>query len=81
MLQSKLDAMREEFESSLDDDKVALMHRSTEDLRASGVLDKVVKPGDPAPPFELPTADGETASLEGLLKQGWLILSFYRGVW
>jgi len=33
------------------------------------------------PAFSLPNADGETVSLDELIDDRWLILSFYRGVW
>ncbi len=35
--------------------------------------------GQPAPPLELPAADGTTRSLAGLAKP--VVLVFYRGLW
>jgi hypothetical protein len=29
------------------------MHRATEELRASGIMDRVIKAADPLPPFSL----------------------------
>lgn len=37
--------------------------------------------GDPAPLFTLPNATGQLMALEGLLKQGPVVLVFYRGAW
>ncbi len=37
--------------------------------------------GDKAPLFSLPNATGESISLEKLLAQGPVVLTFYRGVW
>jgi len=40
-----------------------------------------LKVGDTAPLFSLPNADGEAINLAGLLKEGCVVLTFYRGVW
>lgn len=40
-----------------------------------------VKTGEKAPLFELPNAEGKKVSLEGLLKEGPLVVTFYRGNW
>ena len=37
--------------------------------------------GDKAPAFTLSNATGESVSLEGLLSQGRVVLTFYRGTW
>ncbi len=42
---------------------------------------KGLKMGDTAPDFKLPNATGKTISLSGVLKQGPVILKFYRGEW
>lgn len=50
-------------------------------LIASGQAAHALGAGDPAPAFELPDQDGTLTSSADLLKQGPLVLSFYRGVW
>ena len=50
-------------------------------LKASGIADRVLREGDTAPEFELPDALGRTVRLTDLLKQGPVIVSFYRGQW
>jgi hypothetical protein len=35
------------------------MHRTTDDLRASGIMDSVIKVSDPLPPFALKNAFGQ----------------------
>ncbi|MEQ8698633.1 MAG: peroxiredoxin-like family protein [Bauldia litoralis] len=57
------------------------MHIENETLRASGMLERAIKPGDPLPPFEMPNYTGETISSEALLAEGPLVISFFRGHW
>lgn len=40
-----------------------------------------LKPGDPAPPFALPDAQGHVEQLSGLLTVAPLLLFFFRGTW
>jgi len=40
-----------------------------------------LKPGDPAPPFSLPTQRGELRSLADALARGPVLLAFHRGTW
>ena len=53
MLAERLDAIRQGADKRIPPDKRAIMHRATDDLRASGILDGVIKVGDPLPPFAL----------------------------
>ena len=80
-LQDRLEAFRKKFETNASPEIVATMHRATDDLRRSGILDRVLKVGDTAPAFALPNADGVIVRSADLLAKGPLILSFYRGVW
>ena len=80
MLKEKLEAIRA-MARRLPDDAQALMQRCVDDLRASGILDRVVKVGERAPDFTLPTADGVMVSLSALLARGPVVLSFFRGRW
>ncbi len=80
-LQAKLDNMKERFESKLPPESLAVMHRATDDLLASGIMDAVLKPGDPAPDFSLSDQSGAQVSTSELLSKGPLVISFYRGVW
>lgn len=59
----------------------AIMDRSIEDLRKSGIMDRVVKVGDRAPDFTLPDTSGRLVSLRELLARGPAVLSFFRGRW
>ncbi|MDJ0722147.1 MAG: hypothetical protein QNJ04_10975 [Desulfobacterales bacterium] len=80
-LQETLDAMRASFESRLAPEIVATMHHATEALVQSGVRDRVLKAGDQAPPFTLPDHSGDLVSSDELLRDGPLVVGFYRGIW
>jgi len=56
-LQEKLTRLRKGFESQAPKEVVDVMHRATDDLEKSGILDITVKVGDQAPDFSLKTAD------------------------
>jgi len=80
-LEERLAAIREMAKTRQPPEVRAVMHKATEDLRASGIMDRIVKVGSPAPDFTLPNASGGPVSLKGLLGRGPVVLSFYRGRW
>ena len=57
------------------------MHQAIEDLRASGIMDRIPKIGSVAPHFTLPNPAGRPVGLVRLCKSGPVVLSFYRGRW
>ena len=80
-LQEKLNAQKADFETKVPPEKLAIMRRATEDLKRSGIVEHVVKAGNPAPEFILPNLRGEEVSSSVLLGHGPLVVTFYRGVW
>jgi peroxiredoxin len=50
-------------------------------LTRAGAGDAAPRPGDPMPPFILPDENGRIVSLEQLLKQGPVAVTFHRGHW
>ena len=80
-LQDKLDAMRAGAKDRIPAEALGIMHRATEELRRSGIMDGVSKVGDPAPAFELENVDGVSVDSGALLERGPLVVTFYRGVW
>jgi hypothetical protein len=62
-------------------DRQAIMHRATEDLRKSGILDRIVPVGARATVFELANHDGRRVTSAELLARGPMVLSFFRGSW
>jgi len=57
------------------------MDRATDDLRRSGIMDRIVKVGGTAPAFSLASYDGSRVASADLLAKGPLVLSFFRGSW
>lgn len=80
-LQEKLNAHRHEFESSAPKEALEIMHKATEELRKSGIVDRAVEVGDKAPDFTLKDAYGNPVQLKDRLTQGPVVLGFYRGRW
>jgi len=80
-LQEKLDTIREMSKTRIPPEVRAIMERSIEDLRASGIMKRIARVGQTAADFTLPNAGGELLSLTELLARGPVVLSFYRGRW
>ncbi|MFJ3951705.1 AhpC/TSA family protein [Streptomyces sp. Je 1-4] len=58
-----------------------VMERAARDLAASGLAARALRTGDTAPRFSLPSATGDTVTLDALLSAGPVVLTFYRGAW
>ena len=80
-LQEKLDTMREASKARIPPEARAIMQRSVDDLRASGITNRIARAGEPAPDFTLPNVSGRPVGLKELLARGPVVLSFYRGRW
>lgn len=57
------------------------MDRAAKELAATGQAERATNVGDTAPGFSLPNAIGATVALDDLLRDGPVVLSFYRGSW
>lgn len=80
-LEEKLATIREMAKTRQPPEVRAVMHKATEDLRASGIMDHVVKVGAVVPDFTLPNQAGQPVSLAAVRARGAVVLSFYRGRW
>lgn len=80
-LQKELDALRRDFEASAPPDLVATMARASAGLLISGITERVLKVGSPAPDFALPNAVGRVVSLSAATARGPAVVTFYRGGW
>ena len=80
-LQERLDAMREASKARIPAETRAIMERSIDDLRASGIMEGVARVGQTAPDFTLPNPGGQPVRLADLVARGPVVLSFYRGRW
>ena len=80
-LQDRLDRIKAGFSKQAPEDVKAVMARATNDLRDSGILAGIPRPGNLLPSFELPDPEGKRVRSADLLAQGPLVLTVYRGVW
>jgi hypothetical protein len=80
-LKETLAAMRAASRARIPPETQAVMRRAVDDVRASGILERVVKTGQRAPDFTLPNTEGGETSLATLLGKGHVVLSFFRGRW
>ncbi|MFZ0989885.1 MAG: peroxiredoxin-like family protein [Xanthobacteraceae bacterium] len=62
-------------------ERQAIMQRHIEQLRTGAIARTILKVGDRAPTIVLRNAKGETVDVAELLKQGPVIVTFYRGGW
>lgn len=75
-LQSQLDAITESIPAAIGD-QIAL---GLQELSTAGTA-RGLAVGDHAPSFELPDHLGQPVSLERLLAEGPVVVTFYRGAW
>ncbi|MEM0967725.1 MAG: hypothetical protein AAF191_04300 [Verrucomicrobiota bacterium] len=80
-LQAHLDAIHQEFERNAPPEALAVMHRSTEDLIASGLHEQAIKTGDSFPDFDLQDGEGTSYQSENLFGDRPIIINFFRGHW
>lgn len=80
-LQDTLDAKKAAFEANADDAKKQDYAAGIEAVRASGILEAARQVGDTAPDFTLNNASGKPVRLYDELKNGPVILTWYRGGW
>ena len=80
-LQEKLENISKQSGGKLPDDVRHKMARATAELKDSGQAERALGVGDKMPAFSLPNTKGEMISSTDLLKNGNLVVTFYRGVW
>jgi hypothetical protein len=85
-LQERLDEFKSSFESgappyNAPHEVIEPMHRATEELKASGIEEHALKVGDRAPSFALFNQDHVEVNSNDLLREGPLVVSFFRGHW
>lgn len=80
-LQERLDRIRGGFEKKAPAATLEIMHRATDDLRTSGIMNSVVGEGERAPDFTLEDSRGRPVRLSEQLRSGPVLLTFFRGDW
>ncbi|MGZ4834275.1 MAG: peroxiredoxin-like family protein [Terriglobales bacterium] len=76
-LKAALDERRELMEKYVPAASLAVNRRSVDELRASGIADRILPVGSAAPDFELPDHDGTLFSSDSVP----LVIVFLRGRW
>src|SRR5229473_6081046 len=80
-LHQRLAEIRANTRALISPEHLAPAERAVEELKLSGIADRVLQAGATAPRFELPDQDGKLIRSADLLAQGPLIVIFYRGRW
>jgi hypothetical protein len=80
-LDERLATIREAAGKRLPPERQAIMHRANEELRVSGIMDRMIKVGDRLPSFALQNAYGQEVRSNDLLAKGPLVLTVFRGSW
>jgi len=80
-LQKELDQKRADFLEKAPPEKIEFYQKGIDAVAASGIYERALAVGDQAPDFTLPNATGEKVTLADLLKQGPVVLTWYRGGW
>jgi hypothetical protein len=85
-LQDRLGEFKRTFESGAPPynaprEAIETMHRATAKLKASRIEHRALKVGDHAPSFTLFNQDHVQVASKDLLREGPLVVSFFRGHW
>ena len=80
-LQDHLDAITARTRALVQPDRLAISESATAALFASGIEDRILPVGAPAPTFTLEDTHGKPQSSADLLALGPLVLKFFRGRW
>ena len=85
-LQERLDQFKKSFESgappyNAPHEAIEIMHRATAELKDTGIEGRALRAGDRAPSFNLFNQDHIQVGSGDLLRQGPLVVSFFRGHW
>ena len=80
-LQEKIAAHKAKSAGKRPPEIAAALKRATDEQRASGIMQRVLKAGARGPEFALPNVHGTIVNAVDLLKRGPLVVSFYRGHW
>lgn len=80
-LKTQIETLSEEMKSKIPEGAAVVMTRALSELKSSGLENASLKKGAKCPEFSLPNAQGKMVSVTELLRQGPVVLVFYRGGW
>jgi peroxiredoxin len=80
-LQDQLDEITAQTRTLVQPERLAIGERAIQELFDSGIEDRLLPVGSPAPAFSLPDFSGKMVRSADLLALGPLIINFFRGRW
>jgi hypothetical protein len=80
-LQDEIKAFNEETLAGIPQETINIMVKATEELSASGIVNRALAKGDEMPSFSLPNIHGRIVTSADMLTKGPQVISFYRGSW
>jgi peroxiredoxin len=81
LLKDEIQKMQEAMLPQIPEDVLKLLFSKIEELVNSGIAERTLNEGDEIPQINLPNAVGKTINLNSMLKDGPVVISFYRGAW
>jgi peroxiredoxin len=80
-LKHEIENFQKEMIPQIPGNVLQALQRTSAELLAKNIEEKAVKKGNTIPSFTLPDATGKTIISDDLLKDGPVVISFYRGGW
>lgn len=81
-LQDELDRITQNTRALVQPERLAFSEKTVAELFATGIEDRILKPGSQAPSFSLPDArTGKQVHSSDLIALGPVVLKFFRGRW
>ncbi len=80
-LANQLEELTTKLHALVPTERLAVIDREIDQLKQCGLASRALKAGDTAPTFALPDGDGMLWRSEDLLRNGPLVIVFYRGRW
>jgi len=81
LLKDEIKNMQEAMLPQMPEDVLKLLLGNIEKLVKSGIAERTLNVGDEIPQINLPNAVGKTIDVNSMLKDGPVVISFYRGAW
>lgn len=80
-LKQQIEELNENLAQQLPTEVLEVFSKSIQDLKAKNIEENSISIGDLFPDFSLPNTNDETVQLKELLKNGKVIVAFFRGSW
>ncbi len=80
-LKQKIEELNHNLAKQLPTEILEIFSKSIQDLKAKNIEKNSIKTGDVFPDFNLPNTNDEIVQLKELIKNGKVIVAFFRGSW